>query len=62
MVKSRLEAMLWLDIGVCTHFELFCDGIRIRVFNETNRGQRVPAIDVALSDPFPECVVKFLEI
>lgn len=62
MIKPRLLTMLWLDIGVCTHFELFCDGVRIRVYNEANRRQRVPVIDVALSDPFPESVLKFLEI
>ena len=62
MTKPRLLTMLWLDIGVCTHFELFCDGIRIWVYNEANRGQLVPAIDVALSKPLPESVLKFLEI
>lgn len=62
MVKPRLLTMCWVDIGIVINFELFCDGIRIRSYNEANRGQRVPVIDVTLSDPFPESVLKFLEI
>lgn len=61
MVKPRLLTMLWLDIGVCTHFELFCDGIRIRCLNH-NGLAKPPIMDVALSDPFPEAVLKFLEL